>query len=209
MASTPTTHRPATRRLRGSCWPSPRRTSPTCARARSAHVALAMELVQQRSPVSPSSDRRSSRRSTGDEVEEAPREDRSAGRHRCPVGSTGLAAAGVLPDAAQDAFSHVLDKVGITVPAGSDHPASSGERALGDRHHDRRARCRQGRRDLIRRQRRQEPGRAARRTRLGCGRRKSWCSGGARADQSGARATRRRYGYRGGGRARCERPDDF
>ena len=43
------------------------------------------------------------------------------------LGSTGLAAAGVLPDVAQEAFSKVLDRVGITVPAGGDHPASSGE----------------------------------------------------------------------------------
>jgi hypothetical protein len=96
-----------------------------------AHVALAVELVQQRSPVSPSSDRRSSRRS---------KKSISRG-HRgkigglvvigALVGSTGLAAAGVLPDSAQDAFSHALDKVGITVPAGSDHPASSGEELSG------------------------------------------------------------------------------
>ena len=96
-----------------------------------AHVALAVELVQQRSPLSPSSDRRSSRRS---------RKSISRGSRAkigglvvvgALVGSTGLAAAGVLPDAAQDAFSHVLDKVGITVPAGSDHPASSGEELSG------------------------------------------------------------------------------
>lgn len=43
------------------------------------------------------------------------------------VGSTGLAAAGVLPDPAQDAFSTVLGRVGISVPASGDHPASSGE----------------------------------------------------------------------------------
>lgn len=43
------------------------------------------------------------------------------------VGSTGLAAAGVLPDAAQDAFSDVLERFGISVPASGDHPASSGE----------------------------------------------------------------------------------
>lgn len=96
-----------------------------------AHVALAMELVQQRSPVSPSFDRRSSRRS----------KNSSSRSHRgkigglvvigALVGSTGLAAAGILPDAAQDAFSHVLDKVGITVPAGSDHPASSGKELSG------------------------------------------------------------------------------
>jgi hypothetical protein len=96
-----------------------------------AHVALAVELVQQRSPVSPSSDRRSSRRS---------RKSISRGSRAkigglvvigALVGSTGLAAAGVLPDAAQDAFSHVLDKVGITVPAGNDDPASSGEELSG------------------------------------------------------------------------------
>jgi hypothetical protein len=92
-----------------------------------AHVALAIELVQQRSPVSPSSDRRS--------------KQTRAKSHRgrigglvvvgALVGSTGLAAAGVLPDAAQDAFSHVLDKVGITLPTGTDHPASSGEELSG------------------------------------------------------------------------------
>ena len=49
------------------------------------------------------------------------------------VGSTGLAFAGALPDAAQDAFADVLDRVGITVPAGHDAPepteppASTGE----------------------------------------------------------------------------------
>lgn len=43
------------------------------------------------------------------------------------LGSTGLAAAGVLPDAAQDAVSKVFETVGITVPASGDHPASSGE----------------------------------------------------------------------------------
>jgi hypothetical protein len=96
-----------------------------------AHVALAIELVQQRSPVSPPVDRRSSRRL----------KRTRARSHRgkigglivvgAMVGSTGLAAAGVLPDAAQDAFSHLLDKVGITVPAGTDHPASSGEELSG------------------------------------------------------------------------------
>jgi hypothetical protein len=92
-----------------------------------AHVALAMELVQQRSPISASANQRSSRRSRST----------TSGRHRgkigglvvigALIGSTGLATAGVLPDAAQDAFSKVLDKVGITVPGGSDHPASSGD----------------------------------------------------------------------------------
>ena len=96
-----------------------------------AHVALAMELVQQRSPVSASSHQRSSRRSRS----------MASGRHRgkigglvvigALIGSTGLAAAGVLPDAAQDAFSKVLDKVGITVPPGSEHPASSGDEVSG------------------------------------------------------------------------------
>lgn len=87
------------------------------------HVALVMELVQQPSPASTPSGGRS-------------RKMASRKRHMkvgglvvvgALVGSTGLAAAGVLPDAAQDAFSNVLDTVGITVPAGSDHPASSGE----------------------------------------------------------------------------------
>ena len=100
-----------------------------------AHVSLAVELVQQRSPVSPSSERRSSRRSS-----RRSRKSISGGSRAkigglvvigALVGSTGLAAAGVLPDAAQDAFSHVLDKVGIRVPAGSDHPASSGEELSG------------------------------------------------------------------------------
>jgi hypothetical protein len=96
-----------------------------------AHVALAMELVQQRSPVSASSNQRSSRRSRST----------TSRRHRgkigglvvigALIGSTGLAAAGVLPDAVQDAFSKVLDTVGITVPGGSDHPASSGEELSG------------------------------------------------------------------------------
>lgn len=96
-----------------------------------AHVALAMELVQQRSPVSASSHQRSSRRSRST----------TSGRHRgkigglvvigALIGSTGLAAAGVLPDAAQDAFSKVLNRVGITVPPGSDHPASSGDEVSG------------------------------------------------------------------------------
>ncbi len=43
------------------------------------------------------------------------------------MGSTGLAAAGFLPDAARDAFSSALDRVGITVPANGDHPSTSGE----------------------------------------------------------------------------------
>ena len=43
------------------------------------------------------------------------------------VRSTGLAAAGVLPDAAQDAVSNVFDRVGITIPASGDHPATTGD----------------------------------------------------------------------------------
>jgi hypothetical protein len=40
----------------------------------------------------------------------------------------GLAAANILPDPAQHAVSSVLDKVGISVPAGSeDHPGNTGE----------------------------------------------------------------------------------
>jgi len=42
------------------------------------------------------------------------------------AGTTGLAAAGALPDAAQDVASDVLARVGITVPAGDDHPAGTG-----------------------------------------------------------------------------------
>ena len=97
-----------------------------------AHVALAMELVQQRSPVPHSLDRRSRRPSTG----------ARSRRHRgkigalvvvgAMVGSTGLAAAGALPDAAQDAFAHVLDKVGISIPAGGDRPATSDEELSGE-----------------------------------------------------------------------------
>ena len=44
------------------------------------------------------------------------------------AGTTGLAAAGALPDAAQDVASDVLARVGITVPAGDDDPASSASR---------------------------------------------------------------------------------
>jgi hypothetical protein len=47
------------------------------------------------------------------------------------AGSTGLAAAGVLPDPAQDALSGVLERVGISLPASDTHPASSGEEISG------------------------------------------------------------------------------
>jgi hypothetical protein len=42
------------------------------------------------------------------------------------LGTTGLAAAGVLPDAAQNAASSVLSTIGISVPAADQHPASTG-----------------------------------------------------------------------------------
>ncbi len=47
------------------------------------------------------------------------------------AGTTGLAAAGVLPDPAQDVVSDVLAKVGISVPAGDEHPASTGTEISG------------------------------------------------------------------------------
>src|SRR6185503_1463807 len=95
-----------------------------------AHVALAMELVQQRSPVPHSLDRRR-RPSTGARSRSHRGKIGALVVVGAMVGSTGLAAAGALPDAAQDAFAHVLDKVGITVPAGNDHPASSDEELSG------------------------------------------------------------------------------
>jgi len=42
------------------------------------------------------------------------------------LGTSGLAAAGVLPDAAQNAASSVLSSIGISVPAADKHPASTG-----------------------------------------------------------------------------------
>jgi hypothetical protein len=90
------------------------------------HVALAMEFLKQRSPASTPSDGRSRKMSR---------------IHRMKVGglvvvgalvgSTGLAAAGVLPDAAQDAVSNVFERVGITIPASGDHPAISGDEISG------------------------------------------------------------------------------
>ena len=84
------------------------------------HVAIAMELVRQ--AASTPSDRRSRKMSR-------------IGRLKVGglvvvgalVGSTGLAVAGVLPDAAQDAVSNVFDKVGITIPASGDPPAATGD----------------------------------------------------------------------------------
>jgi hypothetical protein len=94
------------------------------------HVALAREVGKQRSPVSTPHEGRSKRMRSGS------RRVKVVGLVvvGALVGSTGLAAAGVLPSAAQDAFSNVLETVGINVPAGSehppagsDHPAASGE----------------------------------------------------------------------------------
>jgi hypothetical protein len=87
------------------------------------HVRVAMELVKQPSPASTPSVGRSKKMGSRS------RRIKVGGLVvvGALVGSTGLAAAGVLPDAAQDAFSSVLDRVGITVPAGSDRPAASGE----------------------------------------------------------------------------------
>jgi hypothetical protein len=87
------------------------------------HVALAIVLIEQPSSASTQPVRRA-------------RKKRSRTRLKlgglivvgAVMGSTGLAAAGALPDAAQDAFSRVLDTVGITVPASGDHPAGSGEK---------------------------------------------------------------------------------
>jgi hypothetical protein len=91
-----------------------------------AHVALATEMLKRRSPASTPSDGRSRKMSR---------------IHRLKVGglvvvgalagSTGLAAAGVLPDAAQDAVSNVFNRVGITIPASGDHPATSGAEISG------------------------------------------------------------------------------
>ena len=96
-----------------------------------AHVALAMELVQQRSPLAHSLDRRSRRPSAGSRSRSHRGKIGALILVGAMVGSTGLAAAGVLPDAAQDAFAHVLDKVGITVPGGRTHPGRSGEQPPG------------------------------------------------------------------------------
>jgi hypothetical protein len=86
------------------------------------HVAIAMELVKQPSPASTPSDRRSRKMSRIHRL-------RVGGLVivGALVGSTGLAAAGALPDAAQDAVSNVFDRVGITIPASGDHPAATGD----------------------------------------------------------------------------------
>jgi hypothetical protein len=90
------------------------------------HVALAMELLKKHSPASTPSDGRSGKMLRS-------RRMRLGGLVvvGALVGSTGLAAAGVLPDAAQDAVSNVFDRVGITLPASGDHPATSGAEVSG------------------------------------------------------------------------------
>jgi hypothetical protein len=87
------------------------------------HVGLAMELVKQPPPTSTPSVGRSKKMGSRS------RRIKVGGLVVVGVlmGSTGLAAAGFLPDAARDAFSSVLDRVGITVPANGDHPSTSGE----------------------------------------------------------------------------------
>lgn len=90
------------------------------------HVALAKELVKKRSRASTPSNGRSrkmlriSRMKVGGLVVVG-----------ALVGSTGLAAAGVLPDAAQDAVSNVFNRVGITIPSSGEHPAISGDEVSG------------------------------------------------------------------------------
>jgi hypothetical protein len=90
------------------------------------HVALAMELVKKRSPASTPSDGRSGKMSRSHRMKVGGLVVVGA-----LVGSTGLAAAGVLPDAAQDAVSNVFDRVGITIPASGDHPAAPGDEVSG------------------------------------------------------------------------------
>jgi hypothetical protein len=88
------------------------------------HVALAVASVGERAPVS--------------SIDARPRRTRRNRRLKvgglvlvgAMVGSTGLASAGMFPDAAQDVFAAVLERVGISVPFGGpndDHPATSGE----------------------------------------------------------------------------------
>ena len=91
------------------------------------HVAAARALLGPRSPASIPSDGRSGKMRS--------KSYRLKVSGLVVVGTlaatSGLAAAGALPDAAQEALSGVLDRVGITVPAGGDHPASSGEEISG------------------------------------------------------------------------------
>ena len=91
------------------------------------HIALALDLLSRTTLASKPSDRRSRKMGTG--------------TRRVKLGglivvgtllaSTGLAAAGVLPDAAQDAFDAIFERVGITVPA-NDVPAGATDAPSGD-----------------------------------------------------------------------------
>jgi hypothetical protein len=96
------------------------------------HVAAARMLVTQRSPASGRSHGRSKQmRPNGYRLKVV-----GLVALGTLLGTSGLAAAGVLPDTAQDVLSNVLDRVGISVPTGDDpatsaptgdHPASSGQ----------------------------------------------------------------------------------
>jgi hypothetical protein len=86
------------------------------------HVAMAQTLVTRRS-------------SASGPIEESSKRMRSKGYRLkvlglvvvgTAIGTSGLAAAGVLPDTAQDMFSSVLRRVGISAPP-RDHPGSSEE----------------------------------------------------------------------------------
>lgn len=86
------------------------------------HVAAAQVLITPHSPAPGRSDGRSKKmRSKGHRLKVA-----GLVALGTLVGTSGLAAAGVLPDSAQNAVSDVLDRVGISVPANED-PASSRE----------------------------------------------------------------------------------
>jgi hypothetical protein len=86
------------------------------------HVAMAQMLVARRSPASGPIDENSKRmRSKGYRLKVL-----GLVVVGTVIGTSGLAAAGVLPDSAQDMLSSVLGRVGISVPP-SDHPGSSGE----------------------------------------------------------------------------------
>jgi hypothetical protein len=95
------------------------------------HVAAARMLVTQRSPVSGRSD------GTSNVMHPKGYRLKVVGIlvFGTLLGTSGLAAAGVLPDTAQEKLSNVLDRVGISIPTGhpassvptGDHPASSGE----------------------------------------------------------------------------------
>jgi hypothetical protein len=92
------------------------------------HIAAALAVIRRESAAGARADRPQRKRSWR-------RRARVAGvvLAGALVGSTGLAFAGALPDPAQDAVADVLDRVGITVPAGhdapepTDRPASTGK----------------------------------------------------------------------------------